>query len=54
VAQQFEVVIEPGGDAEAADEPIVAGDPPPSWLIVISRAPIVASTRSPTRATGTE
>ena len=52
--EQLEVVIELRAGAEPADQALVAGDLAAVVAIVISRAPIRARTRSPTRATGTE
>ena len=54
VDQQLEVMVKLGRDPEPPGQAVVAGDRLAVVGDVICRAPISASTRSPTRPTGTE
>jgi hypothetical protein len=48
------LVVQPGAGPELAVQAFVDGTTWPAWLIVISRAPILADTFKPAKATGTE
>ncbi len=52
--EQLEVVIKPGTGPEAPNETVMAGDRAAAMRDRDRPRPIVAVTRSPTNATGTE